>query len=252
MSFDFKGKKYLVTGAGQGIGRAIALKLAKHGSKVYALSRSKEPLDSLVAEHPGIHPIVADIGNWEEIREKLADIEALDGLVNNAAVMSMENIPGLEWSREILQKSFNTNVLGSINVIQMVGKKMVETGRSGSIVNISSITSLQALPSKLPYCVSKAGLDMVTKQFALELGSNNIRVNSVNPTLVATERVNQAIKSGSPFAKVFTSRTPMKRLAEVDEIVSPVLYFLSDMSSMVSGTIHVVDGGAMASFVTDI
>ncbi|XP_045182906.2 L-xylulose reductase-like [Mercenaria mercenaria] len=155
MSFDFEGKKYLVTGAERGIGRAIALTLATHGGRVYALSLNKEPLDSLMAEHPDIHPIVADIENLEEIREKLADIEVLDGLVNNAAIVPTENIPGLEWSREFLQKSFSTNVLGSINIIQIVGKKMVETGRPGSIVNISSLTSLQALPGKLPYCVSK-------------------------------------------------------------------------------------------------
>jgi L-xylulose reductase len=248
MSFDFKGKKYLVTGAGQGIGRGIAKSLAELGGTVYALSRSKEPLDSLVTENPAIHPIVADIGNWDEIRDKLANMETLDGLVNNAAVVPVETCSGLDWSRDYLEKAFSTNVLGAINVIQIAGKKMVEVKRPGSIVNVSSVTSLQALPGKLPYCVSKAAPDMVTKQFAVELGRSNIRVNSVNPTLVTTQKVQKGIEAGSPFCKLFTSKTPMKRVAEVNEVVSPVLYLLSDMSSMVSGTCQVIDGGAVAAF----
>lgn len=248
-STNFSGKKYLVTGAGRGLGRAIAKALANHGCKVYALNRSQEPLDVLVSEHPGaIIPIKVDIENWDEIREKIKDIDILDGLINNAVTFPPQRSPGLQWDIDYHQKSVNINVLGPINTIQIVAKKMIESGRPGSIVNISSVASLQAIPGTLPYCMTKAALDMVTKQFALELAENNIRVNSVNPTLILTERIQNKISEGVPVDEMFIQKTPMKRAAKLEEVVSPVLYLLSDQSSMVTGTLQVIDGGLMASF----
>ncbi|XP_045179668.2 carbonyl reductase [NADPH] 2-like [Mercenaria mercenaria] len=250
MSLNLSGKKFLVTGAGRGIGRAVAKALSEHGCKVYALSRSKGPLDSLAAECSNVHIIQADVGNWEELREKLKDIEALDGLVNNAAFSNEATQSSLDVSKEYLEKIFAVNLFGSINATQIIGKKMIEAGKSGSIVNVSSVFSLQAAPEYLAYTVSKAGLDMVTRQFALELGPHKIRVNSVNPTLVLTEGAKNFIAQGHPIENLFLERTPLPRLPEEEEVVSPILYFLSDMSAMVSGTIHVIDGGMMSSFAT--
>lgn len=250
MSFNLAGKKFLVTGAGRGIGRALSKTLSEQGCKVYALSRTQETLDTLAKENTNIHTIQADVSNWDELKDKLACIEVLDGLVNNAALTEELSGPALDVSKEVLQKMFETNLFASINTTQIIGKKMVAAKKPGSIVNVSSVVSLQSFPQHLAYNSSKAGLDMVTKQFALELGPYNIRVNSINPTLVMTENVKRYIKEMSPFDELFIGKTPMGRLPEMKEVIFPMLYLLSDLSSCVSGTTHIVDGAMMSSFAT--
>ncbi|XP_060599624.1 L-xylulose reductase-like [Ruditapes philippinarum] len=250
MAFNLAGKKFLVTGAGRGIGRQLSKTLSEQGCKVYALSKTKETLDSLAAECDNVKTIHADVGVWEETREKLKDIEVLDGLVNNAAYVGENLIPALDVSKEYLTKIINANLLGTINTSQIIGRKMVDAKKPGSIVNISSIWSLQAVPENMPYTVSKCAIDMVTKQFALELGPFNIRVNAVNPTLVLTESIKKQIEEGLPLDKLFLDKTPLQRIPEISEIINPILYLLSEYSSMVSGTINIVDGGLMSSFTT--
>ncbi|XP_053372881.1 L-xylulose reductase-like [Mercenaria mercenaria] len=252
MSFNLAGKKFLVTGAGRGIGRVLSKILSEQGCKVYALSRTKETLDTLSAENSNIHTIQADVRNWDELRNKLDGIEVLDGLINNAGVTEGLSGPALDVSKASLDKYFETGVLASINTIQIIGKKMVDAKRSGSIVNVSSVLSLQSFPQNIGYNTNKAALDMITKQFALELAPHHIRVNSVNPTLVDTEPVQNFIKDVSPVDKLFIEKTPMARIPEVNEIVYPILYLLSDFSSMVSGTTHIVDGGMMSAFATKL
>ena len=141
MSFDFTGKKILVTGAGRGIGRTFALEIAAAGATVYALGRTKETLDTLAEESDRIHPIVADISDWDKTRPLLDELEVMDGVVNNAAELPSELQESLEVSKEVLEKFQSTNVLGTINVIQSTGKKMVAAGNGGSIVNISRYVS---------------------------------------------------------------------------------------------------------------
>ena len=141
MSFDFTGKKILVTGAGRGIGRSFALEIAAAGATVYALGRTKETLDTLAEESDRIHPIVADISDWNKTRPLLDELEVMDGVVNNAAEVPSELQASLEVPKEVLEKFQSTNVLGTINVIQSTGKKMVAAGNGGSIVNISRYVS---------------------------------------------------------------------------------------------------------------
>ena len=139
MAFDFTGKKILVTGAGRGIGRSFTLEIAAAGATVYALGRTKETLDSLVEESDRIHPIVADISDWDKTRPLLDELEVMDGVVNNAAeTPAYKGIQAaLEFPKEELELFQWENVLGTINVIQSTGKKMVAAGNGGSIVNIS-------------------------------------------------------------------------------------------------------------------
>ncbi|XP_045167658.2 L-xylulose reductase-like [Mercenaria mercenaria] len=252
MPFDFNGKKVLVTGAGKGIGRAVAIALNEAGCKVYALSRTKSTLDSLVAEHPKIVPMLANLSNWDDARRMLEDLEPLDGLVNNAGILE-ERYSVVDCPRDYIIKILDTNLLGAINCAQVVAKKMIDSKIKGSIVNISSVAGIGSFYTYLPYSVSKAGLDMVTKQFALELGPYQIRVNSVNPTLVMTPMIS-SLKDGLDlqYEKGFIARTPMGRIAKVEESVGPVLYLLSDYSSMVSGQMHPVDGGMLSNVAVKI
>ncbi|XP_060569054.1 L-xylulose reductase-like [Ruditapes philippinarum] len=251
MPFDFRGKKVLVTGAGKGIGRGVAIALNKSGCKVYALSRTKPTLDSLVEECPDIIPIVADLCDWEDTREKLEKIEVLDGLVNNAGIGG-HDYDALNCPKEYINHVLDNNLLSAINCSQVVAKKMIEAKVKGSIVNCSSIVSLAAFPMGLPYAVSKAGMDMVTKQFALELGPHGIRVNSVNPGFVNTPLVQSLIEEGKVSVDFFISRSPMGRIQTVDEIVDPTLYLLSEHSAMVTGQMHVVDGGCLSNITVKV
>ena len=110
-----------------------------------------------------------------------------------------------------------------------------------------SIYGIRPSKDMLFYTVTKSGLDMVTKQFAVELGSHQIRVNSVQPTFVATERVMDAFKDWPEFENAIKQQTPMGRFSETEECIDPILYLLSDHSTMITGTNNVVDGGILAS-----
>ncbi|XP_045202180.2 L-xylulose reductase-like [Mercenaria mercenaria] len=159
----------------------------------------------------------------------------------NAGILG-ESCSAVDCRETEIIKILDINLLGAINCAQLVAKKMIDAKVKGSIVNISSVAGIGACYSYLPYNVSKAGLDMVTKQFALELGPYQIRVNSVNPATVVTPMVTNLKNT----AKGLTSQTPMGRVAKVEEVVWPVLYLLSDYSSMVTGQLHPVDGGLLS------
>lgn len=251
MPFDFAGKKVLVTGAGRGIGRSLVIALSQCGCKVYALSRTEASLDTLVEECPNVVPILADVTNWENTRKKLEELEPLDGLVNNAGI-SGSGYSAVDCPKDFLCKVLDNNLLSAINCTQVVAKSMIEANIKGSIVNVSSICGLSAFPNSLPYTVSKAGMDMTTKQFALELGQYGIRVNSVNPNLVVTPRVAELIREHGFKESTYTSRTPMGRSVELQECVDPILYLLSDHSSMVTGHLHVTDGGLSSNITVKV
>jgi len=134
--------------------------------------------------------------------------------------------------------------------LQVIGKKIVEEGKKGSIVNISSPVSFRAWPNLLGYDVTKAALDMVTKQFALELGPHNIRVNSVNPTSVATDIAKRLVEENPRLKELHVERTPLGRTCELSDVVGPVSYLLSDHAAMVTGTSHLVDGGIACNITT--
>ena len=136
MPFDFTGKKILITGAGRGIGRELAKEVAKLGGEVYAVSKTKENLDSLTKESERIHPILIDLGDWANTRAVLEKLDVMDGVVNNAGV-SYPWEKSLEVSKEIIDKTLSINLIAAINVIQVMGKKMVAANKRGSIVNIS-------------------------------------------------------------------------------------------------------------------
>ena len=137
MSFNFTGKKILITGAGRGIGRALTKEIVAAGGEVYALSRTKETLDTLVAESDHIHPIVVDLSDWDKTRELLDELEVMDGVVNNAVVRPNQSALAVDFPKEELERCLMVNTLAVVNVIQSTGKKMVEAKKGGSIVNIS-------------------------------------------------------------------------------------------------------------------
>ena len=137
MSFVFTGKRFLVSGASRDMGRALALALAKAGGEVYALGRNREQIESLVKECENIHPVIADLSDWESTREELRKLPSLHGVVNMADYIAPVTT-ALEVGKEALHSSFDVSVMAAINVIQITASKMIEDGINGSIVNVST------------------------------------------------------------------------------------------------------------------
>ncbi|CAL1680362.1 unnamed protein product [Lasius platythorax] len=243
MNINFEGKRILVTGAGQGIGRELALRLSKYKGEVFALSKTEKNLDSLVTADPKIQPVCVDLRDWDATRKAIQNILPIDLLVNNAGVACLT--PFLDATPEGFDLTFDVNVKAVLNVSQVVAKSMIERKSGGSIVNISSQAGQAALKDHAVYCASKGALDMLLKTMALELGPHNIRVNAVSPTVVMTE-MGKLGWSDPQKAQEMISKIPLGRFAEVDEVVDPIIYLLSDRSSMINGACLLVDGGFVA------
>lgn len=243
MEITFHGKRALVTGASQGIGRDIALQLAKCGAKVVALARNKDLLEKLKSEHPNIEIAAVDCSNWTETEKVLDSLGPIDLLVNNAAVAILGPIGTI--SDADCDKTFAINVKAVINCTQHVAKSLKARGVKGSIVNVSSQAGTAGLGDHAVYCASKAAVDGFTRCAATELGPAGIRVNSVNPTVIMTD-MGKLHWEDPVHAKPMLAKIPMGRFGEVSEVTDAVLYLLSDKSSMISGTCLPIDGGFMA------
>ncbi|XP_059804559.1 L-xylulose reductase-like [Hypanus sabinus] len=244
MELSFAGKRALVTGAGKGIGRAIAKALLACGAEVIAVTRTQSDLDSLVQECPKMLTICVDLGNWEATENALKDVGPVDLLVNNAAVGILE--PFLEITEEAFDKMFNINVKAVLHVGQIIAKGMKCRGSGGSIVNVSSQASQCAMKDHSVYSASKGAVDMLTKVMALELGPHKIRVNAVNPTVVMTA-MGRIAWSDPVKAAGMLSRIPMGKFAELEDVVNAIIFLLSDKSAMINGVTLPVDGGFLSS-----
>lgn len=243
MNINFEGKRILVTGAGQGIGKELSIRLSNCKATVIALSKTQKHLDNLKAQNPKIETICADLTNWNATRKIVQSVLPIDLLVNNAGVAVLK--PFLEATAEDFDLTFDVNVKAVMNISQIVAKDLIQRKMSGSIVNLSSQASEAALQNHTVYCASKGALQMLTRNMALELGPHNIRVNSVNPTVVLTE-MGRLGWSNPEKAREMLNKIPLGRFAEVDEVVDAVVFLLSDFSSMINGIALPVDGGFLS------
>lgn len=144
-----------------GIGRALSLRLSKFGGKVIAVSRTQKHLDTLSREDPNIEIVQADLEDWNATRTAVENAGPIDLLVNNAAMAKLS--PFLDVQPEEIDQSFNVNLKSVINVSQIVAKSMINAGKGGSIVNISSQASQAALKNHAVYCATKGALDQLTR-----------------------------------------------------------------------------------------
>ena len=247
MDVRFDGKRALVTGAGKGIGRAIAIALMKGGADTYALSRTQSDLDSLKKEVPEIKTIACDLSDWDltkSIVQGLIRDGPIDLLLNNAGVNILEEVGTI--TEETATIIMMTNLMAPMNISQEVAKGLKSVDRGGSIVNISSITGLVApkIMGQCAYAASKGGLQAMTRVMAMELGPHKIRVNCVNPTIVWTEMAQRTVDSSVLEAVLQT--TPLGKVASVEDIVHATLFLLSDKAGMITGVTLPVDGGLVA------
>ncbi len=243
---DFTGKVALVTGGSRGIGRAICLALAQQGARV-ALNyyRSAGPAQETLEEVRalGAEAVAwrADVSVRAEVTEMIRHISQhlgpVDCLVNNAGIYHL--VTHEELTPEIWQRTLDVNLTGAYNVIWAVKEAMIARN-FGRIVNISSISALQARPWCMSYAVTKAGLIALTKGLAAALAPHNIRVNAVAPGLVETHMLRQ---SPNELIQKIVQETPLKRIGTPDEIAQVVLFLLSERSSFTTGQTWIADGG---------
>ncbi len=238
-SFDFSGRRALVTGASSGIGRAVAVRLAQAGAQVTAIGRNAAALAALHTE-AGCTPLVLDVGDAPALERALAPLPAFDLVVNCAGIALLE--PAAEMQAGSFDAVMAVNARAAALVASRCGRAMIAAGVRGSIVNVSSQAALVALDAHLCYCASKAAMDAVTRSLCLEFGPHGIRVNSVNPTVTLTPMAEQAWSDPAKSAAALKN-IPLGRFAQVEEVVAPILFLLGDGASMVSGVALPVDGG---------
>jgi len=243
MEINFKGKRILVTGASQGIGRDLVKKLAACEANVIAVARNKELLESLKNEVPSIEVFSADLSDWKKTEELLTQIGDVDLCVNNAGLAILG--PLTELTEEDFDRVFAINIKSTINVTKYVVKNLLKRKIGGSIVNVSSQASVAGLNNHSVYCASKGAVDAFTRAVALEYGPHGIRVNNVNPTVILTD-MGRLGWSDPKVAGPMLERIPLRRFGEVDEVVNSIIFLLSDMSSMTTGSNIYVDGGFVA------
>ena len=242
---NLKNKYALVTGAGKGLGRACSLAMAEAGATILALSRTQSDLDKLKRDIKKIKgkvvKIQCDVMNYEDLKNKLDRVKIIDILVNNAGT----NIP--EPFLDIKQTSMNylvdLNLKAAFNVAQLVVKKMIKNKkRPGSIINMSSQLGHVGCEGRNVYNMTKFGIEGLTKGMGVELAKNNIRVNTVAPTFVATPMVKNFFKN-KKFKKSALDRIPMGKLATESDVATTVCFLASSASSMITGTSILIDGG---------
>lgn len=249
MEKEFAGKVVLVTGATSGIGRACALRFAGAGARIAAVGRDEKALTDLSKEvQANGKPLLlqADLSQQREA-ERVVDqtIEragGIDVLVNAAGHIStgtIEDTPLEAWD-----KMLNINLRAVFYLMQKSVPSLIE--RRGNVVNVSSVTGLRAFPGVLAYCVSKSGVDQLTRCAALELAAKGVRVNAVNPGVVVTEihrRGGMSEEQYGAFLERSKQTHPIGRVGQADEIAELVLFLASDRASWITGATYSIDGG---------
>jgi 3-oxoacyl-[acyl-carrier protein] reductase len=242
------GRVAIVTGASKGIGAEIARQLAAAGAAVvvnYAGSRAgaESVVGEITAAGGRALAVQADVAKTEDVQRLVAQTikayGAPDILVNNAGVYQFA--PLEEVSAELFHRQFNTNVLGLLQVTQETAKHIGPKG--GSIINISSVVSQLNLPGSSVYAATKAAVDTITRVLAKELGGRNIRVNAINPGVIATEGTRAQGIIGSDFEKQVLSQTPLGRVGQPDDVAKVAVFLASQDSGWISGETILTSGG---------
>ncbi len=237
--YDFNGRPVLVTGASGSIGGETVRQLVAAGADVVAAGRSAEALGAL-AQQTGARALPFDLTSEDSVRDAVDGLD-LYGLVNCGGYGGEIATP-MDSDIAVFDKVIAVNARGALLVTKYASRSMIRLGHGGSIVNVSSQASLVALPGHISYGSSKAALDNITRVSALELGRYNIRVNSVNPTVVMTP-MSAWYWGRADIQGPFLDAMPLGRWATEAEIAAPIVFLLSDAASMITGVSLPIDGG---------
>jgi NAD(P)-dependent dehydrogenase (short-subunit alcohol dehydrogenase family) len=248
MDKEFANRVLLVTGATSGIGKATALRFAEAGANVVAVGRDTDALAQLqqtlgdaqcltIAADASLEPEIDRV-----VTETLKKFGGIDVLVNAAGHISsgtIENTTLSAWDAMM-----GINLRAPFLLMQRAAASLSE--RRGSVVNVSSVTGLRAFPGVLAYCVSKAGLDQLTRCAALELAPKGVRVNAVNPGVVVTEihkRGGMSEEQYESFLEHSKTTHPLGRVGQTSEVAELIYFLASDRASWITGATYSIDGG---------
>lgn len=246
---DLTGKTALVTGASRGIGRAIALALAREGANV-AVNCSSSVVDAEKVvreiEKLGRKSIVikADVAAKPDVermvKEVTGELGRIDILVNNAGMSTV--CPSEKIEESMWRRGIDVMLNGVFFCSQAAGKEMIKQ-KSGKIINIASINGIVAFPERACYCSAKAGVMALTKVLASEWAKHNINVNAVAPGYVETELVNTLASQGKLSIEELKGRTPGGNLTSAEDVAETVVFLASDAAKSINGQTIVIDGG---------
>ena len=240
----------MITGATSGIGRAVAKRFAAAGAHVVIIGRDQSVLEKVEQEIESAGgtsmSLSVDVTIDDDVRNAFAsaisETSRLDVLVNAAGHISSGTIENTTLSA--CDSMMNVNLRSVFSLMQMATPHLIQT--KGNIVNISSVTGLRSFPGVLAYCVSKAGVDQLTRCAALELAPKGVRVNAVNPGVVVTEihkRGGMNEESYEKFLEHSKTTHPLGRVGNADEIAELVFYLASEKASWITGATYQIDGG---------
>jgi NAD(P)-dependent dehydrogenase (short-subunit alcohol dehydrogenase family) len=249
MDFSLEGKVAILTGASKGIGQAIAEAFADAGAKVAISSRKKDAVDAvaagIIASGGEALAFEAHVGYPDQLKSMVDSVVkewgSVDIAVNNAAT-NVHFGPLLTADEGQIEKNFDVNLKGYIRFCQVVFPYMKDQGR-GKIINLSSVAGLRPNFNMGIYGITKAGVLMLTKMLAKELGQYNIQVNAIAPGIIKT-KFSRALWESDSLIKEFESKVPLKRIGSTEDVIGAALYLASSASDWVTGTVMVVDGGA--------
>ncbi len=249
VDFALDGEVVAITGAGRGIGKAIALDVARSGGLVSACSRSSSELDALaeeISESGGTCATACvDVTSTSEmahfVQHTVEAFGRITSFVNNAG--DNVNKDALDYTEAEVDHLIGINLRSVYFGCTLAAREMIRQGDGGSIVNITSQAGLVGAPQRAPYSAAKAGVNNLTRTLAAEWAVHGIRVNAIAPTVTLTPLARKTMSERPDFAREVGERILLGRPAEVREISEPVVFLLSKAASMITGHTLVVDGG---------
>jgi 2-dehydro-3-deoxy-D-gluconate 5-dehydrogenase len=252
VGFDLSGRVAVVTGAARGIGRALAIGLAKAGADIgvtdleECLAGARQTAQEVEAQGRRASSRALDVTSIESIEGAVAslieDLGHIDILVNNAGIIVRG--PALEFSNEDWNRVIAVNLSGVFFCSQIVGRHMAKNG-GGKIVNVCSINGLVGMKERVSYCASKAGALGLTKVLASEWAQHNINVNAIAPTFVVTP-LTEGLFKDEAFLEELMHRQLIKKVGKPEDLVGAVVFLASDAASLITGVTLPIDAGWLA------
>lgn len=247
--FDLGGRVAVITGTSRGIGRELALGFAAAGATVVGCARSYEAAEKTAAELRQLGretlPVLADVATPEGadalVQAALRRYGRIDILVCNAGVNVKK--PAIDFTPAEFDRVIAGNLRSYFLCAQAAARVFMRQGGGGAIVMNSSNASVAAFDDLTPYCAAKGGIDMLVRGLAAEWGPHGIRVNAFNPGYTNHSMTSEGQAHLVRAAEAIAARTPLRRMAEMREMVGPAIFLASDAASFVTGTILLADGG---------
>jgi NAD(P)-dependent dehydrogenase (short-subunit alcohol dehydrogenase family) len=243
-SFRLDGRRAIITGASRGIGFASAVALAEAGAEVTLVARSHDELEARATEikaaYGAARALPLDVTDIEAVECELRRVGPFEILVNNAGVS--RHRPMLETRAEDFDYVVSINLRAAYFVAKTVAAGMIEAGRSGAIIHISSQMGHVGGIDRTVYSASKHAIEGLTKSMAIELGPHRIRVNSIAPTFIKTPLTESTFADPGRRAWI-ESKIKLGRIGELEDIMGAVVFLASDAAAMITGTSLLIDGG---------